>query len=115
MRRQRLNASIATINASRVDRESHEGPRGRLGWHKSRRLLHALFVDKNICIEQRASILGQQVRLFRKLMDGFQNCFLLIVPGSFVIIVNRKQVSQMYHFVIFSALFESWQSRVVFY
>ena len=33
-------------------------------------------------------MLGQHVRLSRKLMDIFQNCFRLIVAGSFVVILN---------------------------
>ena len=40
--------------------------------------------------EQRALIVGQQFRLYRKRTDGFHKCFLLIVSGSFVIIFNRK-------------------------
>ena len=43
------------------------------------------FKIRTISQEQRASILGRNVRLSRKLMDGFQNCFRLIIDGFFVI------------------------------
>ena len=43
--------------------------------------------------EQRASISGQQFRLFRKPIDEFQNCFLLIEDGSFVIVFNRQKLT----------------------
>ena len=59
--------------------------------------VHVFFIRT---IEQRASILGQQVRLSRKLMDEFQKCFLLIVAVSFVIkqtnvytLINKVTIS----------------------
>ena len=59
-------------------------------WGTVRELLttkYTLFFSiRTILQGQQASILSQYVRLFRKLKDEFQKCFLLIVDGSFVIV-----------------------------
>ena len=64
-----------------------------LGLHHLRARLHAFLCISTILQEQRASILGQHNRPFRKLIDGFQNCFRLIIDESFLIILIRQKLT----------------------